>query len=42
LLCRHDRLKSQLASHEAAKALEANEQKLKNYEQSIFAMRECA
>jgi hypothetical protein len=38
---RYDKLKVTLASNEAAKALDANEQKLKHYEQSIFAMKEC-
>ncbi len=40
-MVRYEKLKAALGSNEAAKALEANEQKLKHYEQSIFAMKEC-
>jgi hypothetical protein len=38
---RYERLKSAIAGSDAAKGLETSEQKLKHYEQSIFAMREC-
>ena len=41
MCARYEKLKALLGSNEAAKALETNEQKLKHYEQSIFAMREC-
>lgn len=40
-VARYERLKGQVTSSETAKALEAHEQKIRHYEQSIFAMREC-
>jgi len=40
LAARYERLKSAIAGSDAAKGLETSEQKLKHYEQSIFAMRE--
>lgn len=38
---RYERLKAHVSSSETAKALEAHEQKIRHYEQSIFSMREC-